>query len=118
MNKRQDQNRFSPEEWEAIKVHRYFLSRNHSRYIGIREAIESWRSHYALKWRGERTRRGHLAQIEEIMRYKWIESEKAGHDLGKEAVYAWIERYAGDWRREWERSRGMGNRGWGMENGE
>ena len=104
MNKRQDQERFPPEEWEAIRVHRYFLSRNRSRYISIPEAIKSWLSNYALTWRGERTKRGHLAQIEEILKYKWIESEKAGHDLGKNAVYNWIEKHARSWRQGWERT--------------
>ena len=30
-------------------------------------------------------------QRESIERYKWIESEKAGHDLGTEAIEAWIK---------------------------
>ncbi|MEA2034152.1 MAG: hypothetical protein U9N40_01455 [Euryarchaeota archaeon] len=105
MNKQQNKQRFSPEEWDAIKVHRYFLSRKFSRYIGIAEAVRSWVEDYALRWRGDRVKKAHLAQIDEIMKYKWIESEKAGCDLGREAVRDWIERYAGAWRREWERAR-------------
>jgi len=34
-------------------------------------------------------------EMEEIRRHKWIESEKAGRDLGQAAVLDWIERYAG-----------------------
>jgi hypothetical protein len=37
-------------------------------------------------------------QAKEILRHKWIESEKAGRDLGEEAVYDWIQRYAADFR--------------------
>jgi hypothetical protein len=37
-------------------------------------------------------------QAEEILRHKWIESEKAGRDLGEEAVYDWIDRYAARFR--------------------
>jgi len=33
-------------------------------------------------------------QEKEIQRHKWIESEKAGRDLGFEAVIDWIQRYA------------------------
>jgi len=34
------------------------------------------------------------SQAQEIERHKWIESEKAGRDLGIEAVIDWILRYA------------------------
>ena len=33
-------------------------------------------------------------QDREIERHKWIESEKAGKDLGAEAIIDWILRYA------------------------
>ena len=33
-------------------------------------------------------------QKREIERHKWIESEKAGRDLGNEAVIDWILKYA------------------------
>lgn len=33
-------------------------------------------------------------QAREIERHKWIESEKAGRDLGVEAVIDWIMKYA------------------------
>ncbi len=33
-------------------------------------------------------------QALEIERYKWIESEKAGKDLGMDAVIDWILKYA------------------------
>lgn len=33
-------------------------------------------------------------QTREIERHKWIESEKAGRDLGLEAVIDWILKYA------------------------
>jgi len=34
------------------------------------------------------------SQTREIERHKWIESEKAGKDLGTDAVIDWIIRYA------------------------
>jgi hypothetical protein len=29
----------------------------------------------------------------EALRYKWIESEKAGHDLGEDAIRLWVKRH-------------------------
>ena len=40
-----------------------------------------------------------LAEREEILRHKWIESEKAGHDIGFEkALLDWIVRHRSNWR--------------------
>ncbi len=40
------------------------------------------------------------AEKEEILRHKWIESEKAGYDIGFErALVDWITRYRSAWRR-------------------
>ena len=33
-------------------------------------------------------------QLEEIDKYKWIESEKVGHDLGDKAIVEWISKNA------------------------
>ena len=44
-----------------------------------------------------------LAEREEIMRHKWIESQKAGHDIGFEkALLDWIVNHRRGWR-EWRR---------------
>ena len=40
-----------------------------------------------------------LAEREEILRHKWLESEKAGHDIGFEkALLDWIVRHRSSWR--------------------
>ncbi len=40
------------------------------------------------------------AQREEIMKHKWIESEKAGHDIGYEqALTDWIHKHKAKWRK-------------------
>ena len=40
-----------------------------------------------------------LAERAEILRHKWIESEKAGRDIGFEkALLDWIMKYRSDWR--------------------
>ena len=42
-----------------------------------------------------------LAEREEILRHKWIESEKAGYDIGFEkALLDWIVKYRSVWLEE------------------
>lgn len=42
-----------------------------------------------------------LAEREEIARYKWIESQKAGRDIGFEtALVDWAAHHRALWRRE------------------
>jgi len=42
-----------------------------------------------------------LEEKEEILRHKWIESEKAGKDIGIErAILSWIRHHRKDWMRE------------------
>jgi hypothetical protein len=94
--------RFSPAEWSAIRVHRYFLSQRYGRFVDLNEAIEDWQKNYALIWRSKRTILSSRNQMEEILKHKWIESEKVGHDLGPEAVADWIDKYADKWRIWWE----------------
>lgn len=41
-----------------------------------------------------------LAEREEILRHKWLESEKRGKDIGFErALLDWIRKHREDWRR-------------------
>ena len=41
-----------------------------------------------------------LLERDEILRHKWIESEKRGYDIGFErALVEWITRYRSDWRK-------------------
>ena len=45
-----------------------------------------------------------LAEREEILRHKWIESEKAGHDIGFErALLSWIVKHRSAWRERRQR---------------
>ncbi len=40
-----------------------------------------------------------LAEREEILRHKWLQSEQAGYDIGFEkALLDWIVKYRSDWR--------------------
>lgn len=46
------------------------------------------------------------SQQEEINKYKWIESEKAGQDIGWErASREWLEKHFPEWKRHsWQRA--------------
>jgi hypothetical protein len=47
------------------------------------------------------------AEKEEIMKHKWIESQKAGHDIGFErALTDWIIKHRSKWRRSRQPSGG------------
>jgi hypothetical protein len=53
-----------------------------------------------------------LAEREEILRHKWIESERLGHDIGFErALLDWIRKHREQWRmaRRSSTSSGLGN---------
>ena len=42
------------------------------------------------------------AIIEEINKYKWIESEKAGYDIGSNrAAFEWIDKHYDNWKYWW-----------------
>lgn len=41
------------------------------------------------------------AEIAEIRRHCWIESEKAGCDLGQRAAIDWVQKYSATFRENW-----------------
>lgn len=42
------------------------------------------------------------AQISEIRKHRWIESEKAGFDVGQDCCVDWISKFGKKFRYEWE----------------
>jgi hypothetical protein len=47
-----------------------------------------------------------LAERDEILRHKWLESEKAGYDIGFErALLDWIVKHRSSWRQSRKQSR-------------
>ena len=40
-------------------------------------------------------------QMQEMERYKWIESEKAGRDLGEEALLQWVKQFGRSFREKY-----------------
>jgi hypothetical protein len=86
----------------AVESHRTKLS--HERGVDVSEddALADWQQHHAVRWREEWQRNYLAEQRAEIERHKWIESEKAGHDLGRDAVLDWISKNAAAWRSWYE----------------
>ena len=78
------------------------LAHREGRSVPLEEAVNCWEDQYACRWREQRLARQMARQREEILRHKWIESEKAQRDLGAEAVLDWIRRYAAQWRHWYE----------------
>ncbi len=49
------------------------------------------------------------AEKAEILRHKWLESEKVGHDIGFErALVDWVTRHRAEWRRSRQAHRSAG----------
>ena len=47
------------------------------------------------------------AEREEILKHKWIESEKAGHDIGfEQALTDWIMKHRSKWRKARQQAAG------------
>jgi hypothetical protein len=92
-------NEFTPAEWEAIEVHRYYMSERAGYDVGIAKTVVDWLLNYSARWRKERLQKDLAAQAEEIKKHKWIESEKAGKDLGDTAALDWVRTHAAEWRR-------------------
>ncbi len=90
---------FTPAEWHALEVHRYYMSEHAGHDVGIAATVEDWLKNFSAEWRKERLQKDLADQADEIMKHKWIESEKAGTDLGNKAVLDWVEKHACEWRR-------------------
>ncbi len=46
------------------------------------------------------------AQIQEILKYKYLESEKLGYDIGElRAGIEWVKKYAASFKKNWENER-------------
>jgi len=91
--------RLRPADLRAIEVHKYFLSLRERREVPIEEAIPDFLFNYWEQWLHAKHRRDAMAQIEEILRYKWFRSEREGRDIGTDqAAGEWIPLHAAAWR--------------------
>lgn len=86
----------------AVLKHRESLSVARGNEVSLDSALAHWVEHCAAEWRARRLATMLELQRQEILRHKWIESEKARRDLGSEAVFDWISKYAASWRQWYE----------------
>lgn len=87
-------------ETREVEKHRRKLAETWDREVSLDEAEADWIKHYLQHFRQARQSRMLHMQREEIQRHKWIESEKACQDLGRDAAMDWVTKYAAKWR-EW-----------------
>lgn len=45
-----------------------------------------------------------IDEVEEMKKHAWIESEKAGRDVGTSAMREWVSKYAAQFRENWEKT--------------
>ena len=76
-----------PSELRAIEVHKYYLSQTEGREISLEEAIVDFLINYESDFLMAKQIEDVTEQNAEIMKYKWIESEKEGHDIGTCLLY-------------------------------
>ena len=86
-----------------MERHREWMAAHREADVELTEALHDWKRNYSGMWRKERHSVMLAMQREEILRHKWLESEKHHRDLGAEAVFDWIRRYAAPWRTWFER---------------
>lgn len=92
----------SKAEQRAVRKHQARLSKEWERSVSSEEALQDWLRNHAQAWREQRQAECLKLQEEEIRKHKWIESEKARHDVGKAAVMDWIRNHAAAWRQWYE----------------
>ncbi len=98
----------SPGERCAVERHQNALASKWGHDVSFEDALSDWDANCAVRWREQRQAEILAAQRSEIERHKWIESEKAGRDLGREAVMDWITKNAAAWRKWYDQEHSAG----------
>lgn len=86
----------------AVERHRLRLCGERGVNVDMGDALSDWMEHHSAQWRQERHVRMLAMEREEILRHKWIESEKGNRDMGSAAALDWIRKYAAGWRKWFE----------------
>jgi len=100
MNKKPKLDELSFDEINAVLVHKWFLSEQAHRDVGIDSALDDWLSNHSVQWRAKKMKEDSEKQREEIFKHKWFLSQKLGYDVGvQQAALDWIKSgYAEHWR--------------------
>lgn len=89
-------------ETKDVERHKYYMSLACGHDVGFAAAKADWLTHHADCYRLRKHEHMLTLQREEIARYKWIKSELAKRDLGREAALEWVLNYAPGWRAWYE----------------
>jgi len=89
-------------ETYQVERHKYFLSQRAGHDVGFDAALEDWNRHYAAAWRKRRQEHMLSLQRAEIAKYRWLRSEEARRDIGREAGIEWVQKHAAAWRKWYE----------------
>lgn len=96
------QDGLTPAEHRQVERHRAVLSEQRGTAVSWEAAKQDWLCTRATEWRQRRQQHMLNLQREEIAKYRWIESEKARCDLGRQAAVDWVQRHAAAWRKWYE----------------
>ncbi len=98
-----------PAELAAVLKHQKELGMKLGREASFDEAVDDFMETARMSWEREKLQKDIEEQKKEVARHKWIESEKAGYDIGeKRAIEDWIRKHAKIWRSERESLRRNG----------
>ena len=87
----------------AIEEHKYVAACASCSEVDFLEAAREFRANHEKEWRAAKIRADNAQQAQEMRKHLWIESQKAGRDLGRTAAGTdWVTRYAAPWRRQRE----------------
>ena len=81
-----------------VERHKYFMSKASGYDVGFEAACLDWIENFAGAYRQDAQSRMLEMQRKEIARHTWVESEKAGRNLGRAAALDWVLKYAAQWR--------------------
>ncbi len=85
-------------ERQAVERHRLTLSAERCVSVTFEDAYADWVTGPAQEWRNRCQQIMMSLQREEMLKHRWIESEKADGDVGKKIYAQWIHDHAASWR--------------------
>jgi hypothetical protein len=88
------------DEINAVLHHKWHLSEQLGRDVGIEFAATDFFEHHAAEWQKQQITADLAAQKEEILKHKWFISQQLGHDVGTAAAALdWVKGgFAQHWR--------------------
>ncbi len=92
----------TPAEQRQVERHRDALTESTGAPVSWDAAKADWLQRCACEWRQRRQEHMLGLQREEIAKYRWLQSEKAHCDIGRQAAVEWVQKHAAAWRKWYE----------------